>query len=135
MFKDKVTFTGALPANKVLEWYHKATIAVNLSPVGLFDKAPLESMACGIPTIVSNPAFDSLNEDYAGLLQLDSPEDVDNLARQINGILAMSANGREHMGKTLQDNVVDQHSLQSLVTKLVPILERGTVPSEFRANH
>ena len=47
-----------------------------MSPVGLFDKAALESMACGVPTIVGNPAFAPLLGDYADLLLTGDAEDV-----------------------------------------------------------
>ena len=45
--EDRCAFTGNLPPDEVREWNRRATIAVNTSPVGLFDKSALESMACG----------------------------------------------------------------------------------------
>ena len=63
--KQRCRFTGDLPAAAVRDWYRRATVAVNMSPVGLFDKAALESMACGVPTIVGNPA---LRRCWAGML-------------------------------------------------------------------
>lgn len=58
-----MTFAGNLPPEGVRDWYRRAAVAVNLSPVGLFDKAALEAMATGVPIIVSNPAFNSLLGD------------------------------------------------------------------------
>ncbi len=58
-------FAGALPREQVRHWLRRATIAVNMSPPGLFDKAALESMACGLPTVVCNPAFAPLLGEYA----------------------------------------------------------------------
>ena len=52
-----------VPAAEARDWYRRATVAVNMSPPGLFDKAALESMACGVPTIVCNPAFTPLLGD------------------------------------------------------------------------
>src|SRR5436190_1795211 len=77
---DRVMFTGGLLADGVRDIYRRATIAINLSPPGLFDKAALESMLTGVPTVVSNPAFDPLLGDHVSRLRLDSPDDVTELA-------------------------------------------------------
>ena len=36
--RERCHFTGDLPAAQVRDWNRRATIAVNTSPVGLFDK-------------------------------------------------------------------------------------------------
>lgn len=79
---DRVTFTGGLPAEAVRDWYRRAWAAVNLSPPGLFDKAALESMLIGTPTIVTNPAFDSLLGADVSTLRISSPEDVQGWQRR-----------------------------------------------------
>ena len=76
---QRVTFAGRQSREEVIQWYQQATIAVNLSPIGLFDKAALESMACCVPTVVSNPAFDDLLDDQLPLLRVQSPDDMDGL--------------------------------------------------------
>jgi len=43
---------GDQPAEIVRDAYRSGWCAVNLSPVGLFDKAALEAIACAIPVIV-----------------------------------------------------------------------------------
>ena len=82
-------FTGDLPAAEVRDWYRRATAAVNMSPVGLFDKAALESMACGLPTIVCNPAFAPLLGDYVDLLVTAGPEDVNGLRNRLERLFAL----------------------------------------------
>lgn len=121
----RVTFTGDLPRETVREWYQRATLAVNLSPVGLFDKAPLESMACGVPTIVSNPAFDDLFGDAVELLRIDSPDDANGLTQRLQSLLMMSPDERHTLGNRLREAVIARHSLRQLVQRLVPILKTG----------
>ena len=65
-------------------------VAVNMSPVGLFDKAALESMACGVPTVVCNPAFAPLLSERAGLLLTDGPGDARGLRERLASLLALS---------------------------------------------
>ncbi len=121
----RVTFTGDLPREAVRDWYQRATVAVNLSPVGLFDKAPLESMACGVPTIVTNPAFDDLFGDAVALLRIESPDDVNGLTRRLHAILMMPSDERHPLGDRLRAAVIARHSLRQLVQRLLPILKTG----------
>jgi glycosyltransferase involved in cell wall biosynthesis len=120
---DRVTFTGGLPAPKVRDWYRRAAVAVNLTPAGSFDKAVLESMAVGVPTIVSHGGFDDLLGAYAGQLRIDSPQDVAGLADRLHALLAMSSDERTAMGTTLRTNVVAEHSLERLMLRLTEVMK------------
>lgn len=124
---ERVTFAGDLSPTQVRQSYRQATIAVNMSPVGLFDKAVLESMACGIPTIVCNPAFSHLMGDYQELLIVDSPKDVEGLHNRIQKLCAMSDVERHEIGNTLRRNVVQQYSLLMLIQRLVNVLNTGEI--------
>ncbi len=122
---SRITFAGGLPPDAVRDWYRRAAIAVNLSPPGLFDKAALESMAAGTPTIVSNPAFDPLLADYAPTLRIDSPEDVEGLAVRLGALLALAEDERRAIGLNIRERVVAAHSLERLMPRLVSVLETG----------
>ncbi len=130
---ERVTFTGDLPAREVRDWYRRATVAINLSPPGLFDKATLEAMACGVPTINSNPAFDSLTGDYTPQLRTGAPDDVEGLAERLRGVLALSDSERTRMGAELRERVVETHSLKRLIPRLVSVLATGEIkaPTPF----
>lgn len=123
--EDRVTFTGDLNAQAVRDAYHQATVAVNMSPVGLFDKAALESMACGIPTLVANQEFAPLMGDYAELLTVENPQDVEGLRARINQLLALSDAERKAIGTVLRDNVAKRYSLSHLAEELVSVLRTG----------
>lgn len=125
--RERVTFAGAQPADQVRRFYQQATIAVNLSPPGLFDKAALESMACGVPTLVSNPAFEPLTGDHAGVLQVSAPDAVADVRLRLKGLLASSGAGRARIGADLREAVVAQHSLKALVRRLIQVMHTGEV--------
>ena len=125
---DRIRLTGDLPPAAVRGWYHQAAVAVNMSPPGLFDKAALESMACAAPTVVCNPAFAPLMGDYRHLLLTDGPGDAAGLRGRIEALLSLSAAERADIGQTLRANVIRQHSLTSLMPKLLAVLQTGELP-------
>lgn len=122
---ERVTFAGDLTATAVRDEYRRSAIAVNMSPVGLFDKAALESMACGVPTIVSNPEFAPLLGDYVDLLLVNSPHDITGLQTRINRLLDMSEADRAQIGQVLRKAVIGQYSLSRLTERLVQVLQTG----------
>ncbi len=113
---------------QVLGWYRRATIAVNMSPLGLFDKAALESMACGLPTIVANPAFAPLLGAHSDLLLVESPMDIRGLRERILRLSQLSPAERAAIGAVLRVNVLREHSLPRLVERLLSVLQRGELP-------
>ncbi len=121
--QDRVTFTGGIKAEAVRDLYRCAAVAVNLSPPGLFDKAALESMLTGIPTIVSNPAFDSLLGEDTDLLRISSPDDVEGLTDSLRRIFALSDEQRTALTGKIRERVKAQHSLDGLMDRLVALME------------
>lgn len=126
--QKKVIFAGAQTPQQVFDWYNRATIAINLSPQGLFDKAALEGMACGIPTIVSNPAFGSITGDYQSLLHISAPDDTQALHESLKKILTLSGEERQHIGNYLRQGIISEHSLSTLVPKLISVMHTGELP-------
>jgi glycosyltransferase involved in cell wall biosynthesis len=126
---QRVTFTGRQSPEQVREWYQHATAAINLSPPGLFDKAALEAMACGLPTIVSNEAFNDLTGPQQKLLNISAPDDVEGLREHLRTILALTPLQRQQIGQQLRQGVVADHSLQQLAKKVISVLRTGEVTS------
>ena len=123
----RVTFTGGLLSGQVRDWYRRASVAVNLSPPGLFDKAALESMACGVPTVVSSRAFDALLGPEAGCLRIEEPEDVGGLTQRLHYLLSLPRNDLKALGRQAREHVTAQHSLRRLMPRLVRLFETGEV--------
>jgi len=132
---DKVIFAGNQTAEQVREWYRRATIAVNLTKAGSFDKAPLESMACAVPTLVCNPAFDPLMGQYVDDLRFASTEDVAGLREKVTALLTMSDTQRKQIGEHLRQQVIEQHSFRQLIGKLVSVLRDGEFVDAQRHVH
>ena len=128
LLPDQYVFTGDLPPREVREWYRRATVAVNTSPVGLFDKTALESMSCAAPTIVCNPAFAPLLGEHHDLLMIDGPDDVDGLRDRIGQLLAMTDDERAEIGKTLRASIMREHSLNRLIANLLSVMQTGELP-------
>lgn len=120
--EDRVTFTGGLLSEDVRDIVRRATLAVNLSPPGLFDKAALESMLVGVPTLVSNPAFNGLLGEYVPHLSIADPDDTQRLADRLRALLALPAAERQHIAADIRERVKAAHSLDGLMDKLVALL-------------
>lgn len=123
--EDRVTFAGAQSATGVRDAYRSAFAAVNLSPPGLFDKAALEAMACAVPTIVTNPAFDDLLGEDVALLRIRDADDVDGLIERLRTLQAMPATERAALGGHLRERIIATHSLKVFIPRLIRVLESG----------
>lgn len=119
---DKVTFAGALSQDTVREIYWRSSVAVNLSPRGLFDKAALESMLSGVITIVSNPAFDPILGDYRSLLRIAGVDDSEGLENSLKTLLSMSLSEQQTMVDTIRLHVQASHSLDGMMDRLVALM-------------
>lgn len=125
---QRCQFTGDLPAADVRDWYRRAAVAVNMSPIGLFDKAALESMACGLPTVVCNPAFAPLLGDCADLLLTAGPDDIAGLRERLERLFALTDQERADIGRRLREGVLREHSLDGLTARLLAVLRTGELP-------
>ncbi|MCY3779031.1 MAG: glycosyltransferase [Chloroflexi bacterium] len=125
---ERCQLLGDLPAVEVRDWYRRATVAVNMSPPGLFDKAALESMACGVPTVLCNPAFAPLLGEHRELLLTEGPEDIDGLRERLRRLRALPAAERAEIGGALRENVLRQHGRPQLIERLLAVLATGELP-------
>jgi glycosyltransferase involved in cell wall biosynthesis len=122
---ERVIFAGEQTAEGVRDWYWRTAVAVNLSPPGLFDKAALEGMACGLPTMTSSTAFLPLIGDNSDKLLIATPEDAAGLTAHLRDLLAQPAQDRRAIGLALRRAVIQQHSMKSLIPRLVNVLNTG----------
>ncbi len=120
---ERVTFAGNQAADGVRDWNRRAAVAVNLSPIGLFDKSALEGMAVAVPTLVASAAFDDVVRDPR--LRLPAPDDVTGLVERLRALLALSASERAALGVAQRQRVIEAHSLNHLIGRLVSVLNTG----------
>jgi glycosyltransferase involved in cell wall biosynthesis len=74
---DKITFTGTLDFEKVINLYHQAKFSVNLSLLEGFGLPVLESMGTGCPVICSDiPAFHEIGDEAVLYCNPTNPQDI-----------------------------------------------------------
>jgi len=117
-----VTFTGPLARPELVPVINDCAVAVNFSPPGSFDKAALESMLVGKPTLVMNADFLPVLGPAAEQLYLPYEADDEKLAGRLAALLALSPAERAALGGELRERVVAQHSLDSLMDSIVDVI-------------
>jgi glycosyltransferase involved in cell wall biosynthesis len=120
-----VTFTGPLPHAQIAERLRGCAVAVNLSPAGLFDKAALEGMLAGKPTLVTNADFLPLLGDYADLLYLPDSAAESVLADRLARLLRLTPDERQRIGAALRERTLEAHSLDGLMDRLVALMHKA----------
>ena len=87
-----IAMVGAVPPDDVVDWYRRSFAHVNLCPKGALDKAALEAMACGKPSLVANDAYADVLGPWHEVLSFghgDAPE----LALRLETLLRTPAGG------------------------------------------
>jgi len=120
-----VTLTGPLPHAEAMALLRRSAITVNLSPPGLFDKAALEGMFAGKPTLVTNADFAPLLGDAADLLLLPYEAGPETLAERLARLLALSPDERAALGAELRARALAAHSLDSLMDRIVALMREA----------
>lgn len=120
-----VTFTGPVPHAQVAAILHGCALTVNLMPPGAFDKAALEGMLTGKPTLVANPDFLPLLGDAGDVLYLPTDASDDDLCARLVHVLAMTPDERSALGRDLRARTLAAHSLDGLMNRLVDLMRKA----------
>lgn len=118
--EDHVIFIGPVPHSQMEEHYLNATVFVSSSRTG-FDKASLEAMAYGLPTIVCDDTFDEILSDLIPYCRY-TPGNHKELAQKLIKILS-DRELRNKVGKQLRKRVLERHSVDTFIKKLVEIFK------------
>lgn len=117
----RVTFAGRLAPEAVRDLVRRAAVAVNLSPVGLFDKAAVESLMIGTPTVVAASSFDAVLGAAAARWRVAAPDDVEGLARAIADALWIDEAARERLMAPVRERAIALHGLDGMMDRLVDV--------------
>jgi glycosyltransferase involved in cell wall biosynthesis len=116
----QVSFRGARPYSAVAACYHAGALVLNLG-AGALDKAILEGMASGCLPISRNAGFAALANANA-LAQLAPAPGAEGLAECLRTALALDRSERDAAVAKLRGVVVEQHSLTTLMDRIVEVL-------------
>ena len=114
---DYVYFYGSVPNKDIVEIYQQADLTINLCPTGGLDKAVLESLACGVPTIVFNKSFKQLLSQYQSELILNNLS-KEELAEKIAGIKNWDFAKKKKASIELREIITQNCSLDKLINKI-----------------
>lgn len=120
---DVVHFRGPRPYAGVAAAHRAGAVHVNAGPTGnALDKAVLEAMACGRPSVTSIAAFaETMGDDAPRLLfRAGDPGD---LADRLEGLIDAGEDGRAHLGARLRARVERLHGLERLAGRIVEQME------------
>lgn len=121
---DVITLVGPVPHDQIVREYQHATINVNLCPTGGMDKAVLEGMAVGVPTLVRNQAFAAMMGTVADLLIIPS-DNPQSIASHLLNLLNMSQKDRQRLGDTLRQIVTTNHDQKLLIKRLDAVVRES----------
>lgn len=112
---------GGVPYSEIVELYQASTVVVSTSRVGAIDKVPLEAMGCGLPVVLTEPAYASILGQEQSLL-LARAGDPQDLADKLAHLLTMDPEELRKLGLKLRARAVRQHDLEGLMDRLVAVL-------------
>lgn len=115
-----VHIKGAVRHSDVPAALHGTSVFLNMGETGGVDKAVLEAMAMGIPTISSGEANAALLTSVDSHLAI--PAEQHSMTDALVYVHALTEAERRSLGARLRDVVVRDHSLQSLIPRIVRAL-------------
>jgi glycosyltransferase involved in cell wall biosynthesis len=114
-----------VPRSEIPGLIAESDCIISAAFAGGADKAVLEAMSVGRPTVVSNPAFDSLLNGLVPSLRFREA-DSRSLADRVEAIARTSDADRSSIGRSLSRRVRDQHSLDHWADKVMELARYGT---------
>ncbi len=117
--RERVTFTGGVSHEEVVQYLCDADVFVNPSETGSLDKAGLEALATGVPVITCNEAFANVLGIYHQRLMFPKGD-----ARALaDRILALHrAPDRQAIIDTCMKDVREKHSLERLIPRILGVI-------------
>ncbi|MCB9805878.1 glycosyltransferase [Candidatus Nomurabacteria bacterium] len=117
--ENLITFKNSVSNFETPDIFSRHTIFVNMTAKGNYDKTVLESMACQSTAVVSSSAFaEAIDPRF--IFEEDNAEDF---ADKLEYALKLSDDEKNSVGLSNRSYVIENESLEILVSKLISILE------------
>ena len=113
-----VAFKGAVRREQLPELLNGYRLFLSFSQTAL-DKSTVEAMACGLPVLSTNPCVEEILPEAQRSALMVLQADVDLLAEAIHRLLSLQDEQLSAMGQALRKVAVRDHSLVSLVDKML----------------
>ena len=108
----KIEITNPVDYQMLPEVFNSYSLLASFTKAGSYDKAVLSAMACEVPVVTTNRAF----EDAGGMrIVSDNPIEI---ADSLEVVFNMSETDRESLGKEERVFVEKKHNLTGLVKKI-----------------
>ncbi len=114
-------FRGAVPHAEMPGRRAHADCFLHASETGSLDKTVLDAIMSGLIPFSSSSAYQELFDGYEALLCYPSGDSTA-LAERIVAFEALSPNRRNEISTTLRARVVQEHSLQALIPRILATL-------------
>lgn len=122
---NDVVFWGKKTNLETVSFYQSAAYHINCGPKNnSMDKAVLESIFCGTPSLTSISAFQDTFGKYAKRLIFEEKSYID-LAEKIKNLPAPGSREYIEMADYLLERALERHSLSSFSKKIVSIFENS----------
>jgi glycosyltransferase involved in cell wall biosynthesis len=118
--QDIVVIDAPVTIGLLPERYRRATVHVNLTPVGFSDKVAWEAMSCATPCLVANEGLGDTLGIYKEPLTFPFGDD-ERLAERLAWLLALPVEARRQIGAYLREQVVSLHSIDRLADRLIAL--------------
>ncbi|TSC74734.1 MAG: hypothetical protein G01um101444_169 [Parcubacteria group bacterium Gr01-1014_44] len=116
-----IKFTGPVANKDLPPLLQEADLFVNMGHTGSLDKTVLEAMACGLPILTCNEAYEKVLGEYGELLMYPKKDFIE-LAKKIGSMINVGIDERVRIGQDLRAIVVRDHNLPGLINKIAGVL-------------
>jgi glycosyltransferase involved in cell wall biosynthesis len=116
-----VSLCGAVPQHQLPDILNRYCLFLFFCK-GALGKAAVEAMACGLPVVSTNPCVEEILPGHLRTLLIVPEADIDNQAQCIHQLLS-SDNKLSEIGQALRNMVVRNHSVTSLIDKILTEME------------
>ncbi|HEY3248632.1 MAG TPA: glycosyltransferase family 4 protein [bacterium] len=113
-----VAFHGPVAQSEVPEILASYRLSLNFSDTAL-DKAVVESMACGLPVLSTNPAVAEILPPALRAQLIVPAHDIESQAEGMHRLMGMSDPARAEMVASLRRLVVNGHNLEALIGRIL----------------
>jgi len=118
---ERAAIREPVSRSEIGEVHARADVLVNNMKAGAPDKAVYEACGSCLPVLASNPSFDELFDGIEPPLSF-ARESQEELAGRLRALVALTAEERSSIGRTLRERVLERHSVETWAERVVTLV-------------